>query len=239
MKRVKKSLRAYQLLSSAFTAAIVVAAVALLSVAGASDAGNLTDAELFKSLSVVSGGFAIAYLGKHICTKNIQALERRIDRYIERRGMVDTFTMSSGVRMAHFELSVPKGKETVRTGRILCRRSALSDTVCDTMEDWLLMSGLPSIYAGDAVWFSDDHQTWKLVERAVEGDDVVLYERVPAKRSRVTKYTTHSGMSYWDVPLCLSIGYRNIQSSAGREYRNSSVQVPGRSSMFLEESTAI
>ena len=117
MKRVKKSLRAYQLLSSAFTAAIVVAAVALLSVAGASDAGNLTDAELFKSLSVVSGGFAIAYLGKHICTKNIQALERRIDRYIERRGMVDTFTMSSGVRMAHFELSVPKGKETVRTGR--------------------------------------------------------------------------------------------------------------------------
>lgn len=181
MKRVKKSLRAYQLLSSAFTAAIVVAAVALLSVAGASDAGNLTDAELFKSLSVVSGGFAIAYLGKHICTKNIQALERRIDRYIERRGMVDTFTMSSGVRMAHFELSVPKGKETVRTGRILCRRSALSDTVCDTMEDWLLMSGLPSIYAGDAVWFSDDHQTWKLVERAVEGDDVVLYERVPAK----------------------------------------------------------
>ena len=84
MKRVKKSLRAYQLLSSAFTAAIVVAAVALLSVAGASDAGNLTDAELFKSLSVVSGGFAIAYLGKHICTKNIQALERRIDRYIER-----------------------------------------------------------------------------------------------------------------------------------------------------------
>ena len=52
MKRVKKSLRAYQLLSSAFTAAIVVAAVALLSVAGASDAGNLTDAELFKSLSV-------------------------------------------------------------------------------------------------------------------------------------------------------------------------------------------
>ena len=38
MKRVKKSLRAYQLLSSAFTAAIVVAAVALLSVAGASDA---------------------------------------------------------------------------------------------------------------------------------------------------------------------------------------------------------
>ena len=40
---------------------------------------------------------------------------------------------------------------------------------------------LPSIYAGDAVWFSDDHQTWKLVERAVEGDDVVLYERVPAK----------------------------------------------------------
>ena len=62
MKRVKKSLRAYQLLSSAFTAAIVVAAVALLSVAGASDAGNLTDAELFKSLSVVSGGFAIAYL---------------------------------------------------------------------------------------------------------------------------------------------------------------------------------
>ena len=173
MKRVKKSLRAYQLLSSAFTAAIVVAAVALLSVAGASDAGNLTDAELFKSLSVVSGGFAIAYLGKHICTKNIQALERR--------GMVDTFTMSSGVRMAHFELSVPKGKETVRTGRILCRRSALSDTVCDTMEDWLLMSGLPSIYAGDAVWFSDDHQTWKLVERAVEGDDVVLYERVPAK----------------------------------------------------------
>lgn len=181
MKRVKKSLRAYQLLSSAFTAAIVVAAVALLSVAGASDAGNLTDVELFKSLSVVSGGFAIAYLGKHICTKNIQALERRIDRYIERRGMVDTFTMSSGVRMAHFELSVPKGKETVRTGRILCRRSALSDTVCDTMEDWLLMSGLPSIYAGDAVWFSDDHQTWKLVERAVEGDDVVLYERVPAK----------------------------------------------------------
>ena len=118
MKRVKKSLRAYQLLSSAFTAAIVVAAVALLSVAGASDAGNLTDAELFKSLSVVSGGFAIAYLGKHICTKNIQALERRIDRYIERRGMVDTFTMSSGVRMAHFELSVPKGKETVRTGRL-------------------------------------------------------------------------------------------------------------------------
>ena len=87
MKRVKKSLRAYQLLSSAFTAAIVVAAVALLSVAGASDAGNLTDAELFKSLSVVSGGFAIAYLGKHICTKNIQALERRIDRYIERRGI--------------------------------------------------------------------------------------------------------------------------------------------------------
>ena len=53
--------------------------------------------------------------------------------------------------------------------------------MCDTMEDWLLMSGLPSIYAGDAVWFSDDHQTWKLVERAVEGDDVVLYERVPAK----------------------------------------------------------
>ena len=107
MKRVKKSLRAYQLLSSAFTAAIVVAAVALLSVAGASDAGNLTDAELFKSLSVVSGGFAIAYLGKHICTKNIQALERRIDRYIERRGMVDTFTMSSGVRMAHRPYPMP------------------------------------------------------------------------------------------------------------------------------------
>lgn len=43
------------------------------------------------------------------------------------------------------------------------------------------MTGLPSISDGDAVWFSDDHQTWKLVERAVEGDDVVLYERVPAK----------------------------------------------------------
>ncbi|MCO7117338.1 hypothetical protein NIA13_02100 [Oscillibacter valericigenes] len=93
MKRVKKSLRAYQILSSAFTAAIVVAVVALLAVAGASDAGNLTDAELFKSLTAVSGGFAIAYLGKHICTKNIMALERRMDRYIERKGMVDTFTM--------------------------------------------------------------------------------------------------------------------------------------------------
>lgn len=181
MKRVKKSLRAYQILSSAFTAAIVVAVVALLAVAGASDAGNLTDAELFKSLSVVSGGFAIAYLGKHICTKNIMALERRMDRYIERKGMVDTFTMSSGVRMTHFELSVQKAKGTVRTGRVLCRRSALSDTLHDTIEDWLLMTGLPSISDGDAVWFSDDHQTWKLVERAVEGDDVVLYERVPAK----------------------------------------------------------
>lgn len=95
--------------------------------------------------------------------------------------MVDTFTMSSGVRMTHFELSVPKGKGTVRTGRVLCRRSALSDTLHDTIEDWLLMTGLPSISDGDAVWFSDDHQTWKLVERAVEGDDVVLYERVPAK----------------------------------------------------------
>lgn len=49
MKRVKKSLRAYQLLSSAFTAAIVVAVVALLAVAGASDAGNLTDAELLRA----------------------------------------------------------------------------------------------------------------------------------------------------------------------------------------------
>ena len=57
----------------------------------------------------------------------------------------------------------------------------MSDTLHDTIEDWLLMTGLPSISDGDAVWFSDDHQTWKLVERAVEGDDVVLYERVPAK----------------------------------------------------------
>ena len=181
MKRVKKNLRVYHVLNSAFTAAIVIAIVAFLGVAGASDAGTLTDAELFKSLAAVSGGFAVACLGKRICAKNIAALERRMDRYIERRGMVDTFTMSSVVKMAHFELSVPKGKETVRTGRVLCRRSALSDTLHDTIEDWLLMSGLPSISDGEAVWFSDDHQTWKQVERAVEGDDVVLYERVPAK----------------------------------------------------------
>ena len=179
MKRTEKYLKEYQFLSCVFKAAIVVAVVTFLAVAGASDAGTLNDADLYRSLFTTISGFATAYMGKNICDKNIAALESRLERYADRENKIDTFDMSYGMRKAHFQGSVGKRENTVRTGRVLCRRSVESDAMHDAIEDWLMLSGLPSISDGGNIWFSDDHHTWKKVDRAVEGNDVVLYESIP------------------------------------------------------------